>query len=94
MITLQNIHCIGDRANKVVLDIFERILIEESEKTGETVHAIADRRRPRIEHAQIMQLEDLERAGRLGGVWFLGSYTLYYSCYTVLVIASVQPTHA
>ncbi|EKM52572.1 uncharacterized protein PHACADRAFT_261074 [Phanerochaete carnosa HHB-10118-sp] len=61
-----NIHCIGDRANKVVLDIFERILTEESEKTGESLRAVADRRRPRIEHAQIMRPEDLGRAGALG----------------------------
>ncbi|KAH9948445.1 amidohydrolase family-domain-containing protein [Amylocystis lapponica] len=51
-----NIHCIGDRANKVVLDIFESLAANDS---------IA-RRRPRIEHAQIMRLEDLERVGRLG----------------------------
>ncbi|KAI0341229.1 hypothetical protein BDW22DRAFT_1359484 [Trametopsis cervina] len=61
-----NIHCIGDRANKVVLDIFERIMTAESQKTGEDILTVADRRRPRIEHAQIMRLEDLQRAGRLG----------------------------
>jgi predicted amidohydrolase YtcJ len=53
----QNVHCIGDRANKVVLDIFEEII------EGENVTDW----RPRIEHAQIMQMSDLERAGRLGG---------------------------
>ncbi|KAF7971972.1 hypothetical protein HWV62_19371 [Athelia sp. TMB] len=51
-----NIHCIGDRANKIVLDIFEDLLGTTS----------AIERRPRIEHAQIMQPSDLERAGRLG----------------------------
>ncbi|KIP09425.1 hypothetical protein PHLGIDRAFT_102850 [Phlebiopsis gigantea 11061_1 CR5-6] len=61
-----NIHCIGDRANKHVLDIFERVLTAESQKTGESIQDVARRRRPRIEHAQIMQLNDLERAGRLG----------------------------
>ncbi|KAI0688514.1 amidohydrolase family-domain-containing protein [Cytidiella melzeri] len=61
-----NIHCIGDRANKVVLDVFESVLTEESIKTGEDVRSIAARRRPRIEHAQIMREEDLQRAGRLG----------------------------
>lgn len=55
----QNIHCIGDRANKAVLDIFESLL------QGNTSTARA--RRPRIEHAQIMRREDLQRAGRLGG---------------------------
>ncbi|KAI0799818.1 amidohydrolase family-domain-containing protein [Irpex lacteus] len=61
-----NIHCIGDRANKVVLDIFESVLTEESRKTGEDVQTVAARRRPRIEHAQIFSVEDLERVGRLG----------------------------
>ncbi|KAI0087591.1 amidohydrolase family-domain-containing protein [Irpex rosettiformis] len=61
-----NIHCIGDRANKVVLDVFETVLTEESEKTGEDIQAVAARRRPRIEHAQIMREGDLQRAGRLG----------------------------
>jgi hypothetical protein len=39
------------------LDIFEEII------EGENVTDW----RPRIEHAQIMQTSDLERAGRLGG---------------------------
>jgi predicted amidohydrolase YtcJ len=56
----QNIHCIGDRANKVVLDIFEKIL------EGHGVENLSEWR-PRIEHAQILQVSDLERAGRLGG---------------------------
>ncbi|KAF8130389.1 amidohydrolase family-domain-containing protein [Boletus edulis] len=53
-----NIHCIGDRANHIVLDIFEDIL-------SHSEHGSAAKRRPRIEHAQIMTLDDLERAGRL-----------------------------
>ncbi|KAI0920404.1 hypothetical protein AcW1_002156 [Taiwanofungus camphoratus] len=53
-----NIHCIGDRANKAVLDIFEGLLANSSRT--------AEERRPRIEHAQIMRPEDLKRAGRLG----------------------------
>ncbi|KAL6308903.1 amidohydrolase family-domain-containing protein [Sparassis latifolia] len=53
-----NIHCIGDRANKAVLDIFEGLLGNDTEQA----HA----RRPRIEHAQIMRVGDIERAGRLG----------------------------
>ncbi|PCH43061.1 hypothetical protein WOLCODRAFT_132641 [Wolfiporia cocos MD-104 SS10] len=52
-----NIHCIGDRANKAVLDIFEGLMASNTSE-GE--------RRPRIEHAQIMRIEDLQRAGRLG----------------------------
>ncbi|TFK48313.1 hypothetical protein OE88DRAFT_1635135 [Heliocybe sulcata] len=53
-----NIHCIGDRANKIVLDIFEEVLRDGRGNATE--------RRPRIEHAQIMQMSDLERTGKLG----------------------------
>ncbi|KAI0277876.1 amidohydrolase 3 [Russula aff. rugulosa BPL654] len=53
-----NIHAIGDRANEVVLDVFEGIL----RKPGADVNAW----RPRIEHAQIFQPRDLERIGKLG----------------------------
>lgn len=59
-------HCIGDRANGVVLDVFERILAEEA-RNGK---GDATTFRPRIEHAQILQPADLERIGRLGGVLF------------------------
>ncbi|KAE9403745.1 hypothetical protein BT96DRAFT_964408 [Gymnopus androsaceus JB14] len=57
------IHCIGDRANHVVLDVFQD-LIEGNNADG--VKANITEWRPRIEHAQIMTKEDLERAGRLG----------------------------
>lgn len=57
----QNIHAIGDRANKAVLDVFEGIARESSDKEKLV------KRRPRIEHSQIMQPADLERAGKLGG---------------------------
>ncbi|KAF9260444.1 hypothetical protein L218DRAFT_1002760 [Marasmius fiardii PR-910] len=53
-----NIHCIGDRANHVVVDIFEDIL-----KRGK---ANITEWRPRIEHAQIMTQADLKRVGDLG----------------------------
>ncbi|KAI0718483.1 amidohydrolase family-domain-containing protein [Fomitopsis betulina] len=53
-----NIHCIGDRANKAVLDVFESLLQGNA--------SAARVRRPRIEHAQIMRPADLQRAGRLG----------------------------
>lgn len=49
-----NIHCIGDRANNIVLDIFESLN-----------NGTADWR-PRIEHAQVMTRSDLERIGRIG----------------------------
>ncbi|EJD04927.1 uncharacterized protein FOMMEDRAFT_105127 [Fomitiporia mediterranea MF3/22] len=52
-----NIHCIGDLANNVVLDIFEKLLRDNSS---------AAEHRPRIEHAQIMTPSDLERTARLG----------------------------
>ncbi|KAI0632894.1 amidohydrolase family-domain-containing protein [Trametes polyzona] len=55
-----NVHAIGDRANKAVLDAFEEI-----SHTTSPDHNVADRR-PRIEHAQIMRLEDLKRCGQLG----------------------------
>lgn len=53
-----NVHCIGDRANHVVLDIFEEILDRENGSVTEW--------RPRIEHAQIFTQEDLLKMGRLG----------------------------
>ncbi|PIL25921.1 hypothetical protein GSI_11674 [Ganoderma sinense ZZ0214-1] len=55
-----SIHAIGDRANKAVLDTFESI-----GKGLRDAEEVANRR-PRIEHAQIMRVEDLERAGTLG----------------------------
>jgi predicted amidohydrolase YtcJ len=62
VISIKNVHAIGDRANKIVLDIFEGI---ETTDSGAIL-----RRRPRIEHAQIMSLGDLDRMGRLGGQFF------------------------
>ncbi|KIY48515.1 amidohydrolase 3 [Fistulina hepatica ATCC 64428] len=53
-----NIHCIGDFANHLVLDIFENVLLRPD--------ASVYKWRPRIEHAQIMTANDLERVGRLG----------------------------
>jgi len=54
---LQNVHAIGDRANAVVLDAFEKAL------EGANVTAL----RPRLEHAQMMLPKDLTRLGKLGG---------------------------
>ncbi|KAL0952329.1 hypothetical protein HGRIS_006609 [Hohenbuehelia grisea] len=53
-----NVHCIGDLANKEVLDIFERLIVDGQANTTTW--------RPRIEHAQIMTEADLQRIGRLG----------------------------
>ncbi len=55
----QNVHCIGDRANHVILDIYERILTAGGGNVTEW--------RPRIEHAQIFAPADLVRIGKLGG---------------------------
>ncbi|KAK7057516.1 amidohydrolase 3 [Favolaschia claudopus] len=57
-----NVHCIGDRANEAVLDIFENILAEEARSGNSDIAAF----RPRIEHAQILQQSDLRRIGQLG----------------------------
>ncbi|KAL0068932.1 hypothetical protein AAF712_003925 [Marasmius tenuissimus] len=57
-----NVHCIGDKANHVVLDVFEDII---KGKTDETKANVTEWR-PRIEHAQIMTQDDLKRAGALG----------------------------
>ncbi|KZT51398.1 hypothetical protein CALCODRAFT_460505 [Calocera cornea HHB12733] len=51
-----NVHCIGDRANNIVLDALETALAK---------HTHGDRR-PRIEHAQILTPGDLRRFGKLG----------------------------
>lgn len=50
-----NVHCIGDRANKVVLDAFEKALANDTQKL-----------RHRLEHAQILTQDDIKRVGRLG----------------------------
>jgi len=50
-----SIHAIGDRGNHAVLDLYEKIYAKDAQ-----LH------RPRIEHAQILSLEDIERFARLG----------------------------
>ncbi|KAL0570468.1 hypothetical protein V5O48_011495 [Marasmius crinis-equi] len=57
-----NIHCIGDRANHVVLDVWEGILHNNTHNDDTRL----SNTRPRIEHAQIMTQGDLARAGDLG----------------------------
>ncbi|KAI0036858.1 amidohydrolase family-domain-containing protein [Vararia minispora EC-137] len=51
-----NIHAIGDRANSLVLDAFESAL------DGINVTSL----RPRLEHAQIIRHEDMDRLAKLG----------------------------
>lgn len=50
-------HAIGDRANGIVLDVFEAAL------KGNNVTAM----RPRLEHAQMMTKADMARLSKLGG---------------------------
>jgi len=50
------IHAIGDRANSVLLDIFERVTAANGPRD----------RRWRVEHAQHLRPEDISRFGRLG----------------------------
>jgi predicted amidohydrolase YtcJ len=50
------VHAIGDRANHILLDIFERIITQNGERN----------RRWRIEHAQHLLPQDVERIARLG----------------------------
>jgi hypothetical protein len=52
-------HAIGDRANRVVLDVYEAMLIRLAD---------GDRRRWRIEHAQHLHPDDVGRFGELGVV--------------------------
>jgi len=49
-------HAIGDRANTLVLDTLERAVAATGTKDG----------RHRVEHAQVMRLEDIERLGHDG----------------------------
>jgi hypothetical protein len=50
------VHAIGDRANAVLLDMFERVMAGAKPRD----------RRWRIEHAQHLRMEDVERMARLG----------------------------
>ncbi|KAK0463225.1 amidohydrolase family-domain-containing protein [Desarmillaria tabescens] len=57
-----NIHCIGDKANNVVLDVLEDVILERNGSRKADI----TKWRPRIEHSQILTLNDIERVGRLG----------------------------
>ncbi len=60
------IHAIGDRANALILDIFERIIAEHGERD----------RRWRVEHAQHLRREDIGRLARLGIIASMQPYHL------------------
>lgn len=74
-------HCIGDRANTLVLDAYESILSDGTRRTGQLSLQSQQQQqqqkdeRFRIEHAQIVRTADIARFRQLG------------------VIPSVQPTH-
>jgi hypothetical protein len=55
------IHAIGDAAVRTVLDVFERVRMEEAAR-GES----HDQRRHRIEHVQIIHPDDVGRLAQLG----------------------------
>jgi hypothetical protein len=50
------VHAIGDRANAVILDLYEKAIAQNGPRD----------RRWRIEHAQHLRPQDIERMGRLG----------------------------
>jgi len=50
------IHAIGDKANALILDIFEKVIARDGPRE----------RRWRVEHAQHLRPEDIARMGRLG----------------------------
>ena len=54
----KNVHAIGDRANRIVLNAMAAVIGNDS--------AAGKDRRLRLEHAQIMSQDDLQRAARLG----------------------------
>ena len=60
------VHAIGDRANHILLDIYEKIIAENPQKD----------RRFRIEHAQHLKKEDIPRFGKLGIIASVQPYHL------------------
>ena len=50
------VHAIGDRANREVLDVYEKVLADQ----------VTSDHRWRIEHAQHLSLEDIPRFGKMG----------------------------
>jgi predicted amidohydrolase YtcJ len=52
------IHAIGDRANNIVLDVYEKALTDSNTKHKDI--------RFRVEHAQILALSDISRFSRIG----------------------------
>src|SRR5204862_5007310 len=78
-------HAIGDRANRLILDLYEQAFKAGRDSDAESAgnSGVPDRPPPnakdvrwRVEHAQILSSQDIPRFGKLG------------------VIASMQPSHA
>ncbi|HSG00448.1 MAG TPA: amidohydrolase, partial [Vicinamibacterales bacterium] len=61
-----HIHAIGDKANRMILDIFERVLTAEG--------LLGQDHRWRVIHAQVVGDEDIGRFGRLGLVAEINPY--------------------
>ncbi len=68
------IHAIGDRGNRIALDAIEfgldslRARLGPGARPDVTSYEFRPHRRPRIEHAQVVALEDIPRFARLGVV--------------------------
>lgn len=62
---MQNVHSVGDRANEAVLSAFEALF--DSDGESRDARRVAETRRPRMEHAQVMRPEHVRRVGNLGG---------------------------
>jgi len=60
------VHAIGDRANTLILDVFERVAREDGARD----------RRFRVEHAQHLRAADIPRFGRLGVIPSMQPYHL------------------
>ncbi|RIA93115.1 amidohydrolase 3 [Glomus cerebriforme] len=71
-----NTHCIGDKANQLIIDAYEKafqdyVLSQNGDKKlteqeiNDEIKKLAEKVRFRIEHAQILTLEDIERVGKL-----------------------------
>ncbi len=61
-----HIHAIGDKGNRIILDVFERVLREEG--------LLGTDHRWRVIHAQVVRDEDIPRFGQLGLVAEINPY--------------------
>ncbi|CAB4417656.1 unnamed protein product [Rhizophagus irregularis] len=71
-----NTHCIGDKANQLIINAYEKafreyVLSQNGDKklteqeVNDEMKKLAEKVRFRIEHAQILTLEDIKRIGKL-----------------------------